>query len=179
MHCATHGAAKKSIGGKIVTDSVDPDRQTKPAGLIRNPKDFWGGLGLTLLAAFAWWATRDLPGQQGFAFGPGTAPRLFIVLLGIISLAILAHGLIVIGPALESWSVRGPLFVLSAVLVFAATIRTIGLIPATFLVVMISSAASAETKWLQTLIWAVVLSVFCAVLFPYALNLPMQLWPRF
>ena len=162
-----------------MTDSVDSAPRPEATGPIRNPKDFFGGLGLTLLAAFAWWATSDLPGQQGFAFGPGTAPRIFIVLLGAVSLAIVVHGLVVIGPALERWSLRGPLFVLSAVLVFAATIRTIGLVPATFLVVTISSAASAETKWLQTLIWAVVLSLFCAVLFPYALNLPMQLWPRF
>ena len=45
--------------------------------IIRSPKDFWGGLSLVLLAAFALWASSDLPGMRGFAFGPGTAPRLF------------------------------------------------------------------------------------------------------
>ena len=35
------------------------------------------------MALIAMWATGELPGQQGFAFGPGTAPRIFAVLLAI------------------------------------------------------------------------------------------------
>jgi putative tricarboxylic transport membrane protein len=47
----------------------------------------------------------------------------------------------------------------------------------TYLLVVVSSAATHEVKWIQTLIWGAILSVFCAILFPYVLNLPMQLWP--
>src|SRR5205814_1816035 len=32
-------------------------------GLIRSPRDFWGGLALVLVAAFAIWASSDLPGM--------------------------------------------------------------------------------------------------------------------
>ena len=43
------------------------------AGLvpIRGPQDFYGGLVLVLLAILALVASADLPGQRGFAFGPG------------------------------------------------------------------------------------------------------------
>ena len=44
---------------------------------LRNPKDFFGGALLVGLGLFALWASSDLPGMRGFAFGPGTAPRLF------------------------------------------------------------------------------------------------------
>jgi hypothetical protein len=162
-----------------VTDSVDSARQTEPKGRIRNPQDFWGGLALVALAAFAWWAVRELPGQQGFAFGPGTAPRLFILLLAANGFAIMLHGLIVTGPALERWHLRGPLFITAGVLIFAASIRPLGLIPTTFALIIVSSAATPEVNWKQTFIWAIVLTAFCAILFPYVLNLPMQLLPRF
>ena len=45
-------------------------------GFIRNPQDFWGGMALLLFALFTLWAGSDLPGMRGFAFGPGTAPRM-------------------------------------------------------------------------------------------------------
>ena len=162
-----------------MTDSSQPAPRWGPLAFIRNPQDFWGGLGLIIVAGVAWWASRKLPGQQGFAFGPGTAPRLFITLLAVNGAGILIHGLFTPGPALERWNLRGVLFVLGAVLVFAATIRPLGLVPATIAIVLVSSAASPETKWLQTIIWAAILAAFCAFLFPTVLNLPMQLWPRF
>jgi putative tricarboxylic transport membrane protein len=43
---------------------------------IGGRQDYFGGLGLVALALFALWASRDLPGMRGFAFGPGTAPRI-------------------------------------------------------------------------------------------------------
>ena len=48
---------------------------------VRNHQDFWGGVGLVAFALFSLWAGSDLPGMRGFAFGPGTAPRLFALLL--------------------------------------------------------------------------------------------------
>jgi putative tricarboxylic transport membrane protein len=151
----------------------------RPPPFVPNPQDFFGGLALLGLAIIAWRASRELPGQQGFAFGPGTAPRLFIALLSLNALAIIAVGVFASGGALDRFHIRGPLIVTAGVLVFAATIRTLGLIPSTFLLVLISSAASDEVKWVQTLIWGAILAAFCAFLFPYVLNLPMQLWPRF
>ena len=49
------------------------------AGLLRvqNPQDVYGGMALILLSLIAFVASNDLPGMRGFAFGPGTAPRLF------------------------------------------------------------------------------------------------------
>ncbi len=146
-------------------------------GFIRNPQDFFGGLALVVFSAIAYWASSDLPGMQGIQFGPGTAPRLFIVLLVLVSLAIMLHAVVVAGPQLERFAIRGPLFITGAVLLFAATIRSLGLIPSSFLLVVVSSMATPEMRWLETIIWGAILAGFCAILFPYALNLPMPLWP--
>jgi putative tricarboxylic transport membrane protein len=165
--------------GETVASSSDSSQSSGPFSFIRNPRDFWGGVGVLIFAAIAWWATSNLPGQQGFAFGPGTAPRLFIFLTAVIALAIIGASLFTEGPGLEAWSIRGPLFVLGAILLFAATIRSMGLVPATFLLVVVSGFASKDTRLVESVIWGIVLSAFCAFLFPYVLNLPMQLWPRF
>ena len=63
--------------GLCLRGSEAPRRRPRSHSVIRNPRDFWGGLSLVLLAALAVWASGDLPGKRGFAFGPGTAPRLF------------------------------------------------------------------------------------------------------
>ncbi|MBV8745556.1 MAG: tripartite tricarboxylate transporter TctB family protein [Xanthobacteraceae bacterium] len=199
---------------------------------IRNQQDFYGGLVLVAVAAFALWASRDLPGMRGFAFGPGTAPRIFASILGALGLVVAAGGLVTDGPKVEGVAVRGtalgalliaifilvsnyatpitaalglrqyetvlaaivvllvtiaiargadrgPLFVVAGTLVFAGTIRPLGLVLASFISIVVCAAATVEVRWRETLLWAAGLTIFCALLFVYALNLPFNFWPRF
>jgi putative tricarboxylic transport membrane protein len=163
-----------------MSEGVSPPEKRQGFGFsIRNPRDFWGGLVLIALAILAIWASRDLPGQRGFAFGPGTAPRLFAGVLAGLGAAIAVVGLITDGPPIEKYRVRGPVFVIVAILCFAGMIRPLGLVPATFLAFVISILGSTEMRWLESFIAAVVMTAFCVGLFVYLLNLPFQLWPRF
>jgi putative tricarboxylic transport membrane protein len=150
----------------------------RPRRRIRNGRDFYGGLVLVAFAAFAWWATRDLPGASGLEFGPGTAPRLFAGLLAVVGLAVTALGVLTDGPPVGRYAVRGPLLIFASVLVFAGTVKPLGLVLATFVTVLVASAASPETRWREAVPWAAALSAFCAFLFPYALGLPLDLWPH-
>jgi putative tricarboxylic transport membrane protein len=145
---------------------------------ILNPQDYYGGLALIGLALFAFWAASDLPGMRGFSFGPGTAPRLFAGVLLAFAIAVTAVGLFTEGSPLEHYAVRGPVLVTIAILSFAALIRPVGLICASFVVFLIASAGSKEVRFVEALIAAVGLTAFCVFLFVYALNLPFQLWPR-
>ena len=151
------------------------------AGLLRvqNPQDVYGGMALILIALTAFVASNDLPGMRGFAFGPGTAPRLFAFTLAILSLGVVVGGLLTAGPDISGYKIRGVVFIIGAILAFAATIRPLGLIIASFSCMVICAAAAEDVKWRETLIVAVAVTAFCAVLFPYGLNLPFQLWPRF
>jgi len=194
---------------------------------IRDPRDFYGGLALIALGLFALWASRDLPGMHGFAFGPGTAPRMFaIVLIGLgavitgiglvtegavveryeisgptlinlayifavsaqtftykmVALALLVLGLVLSVIGLMSPQrnlVRGPLFITLSILIFAVAIRPLGLVFASFISIVVSAAATVEIRWRETILWAAGLTIFCALLFVYGLNLPFAFWPRF
>jgi putative tricarboxylic transport membrane protein len=160
-----------------MSESVQPADAAR--GRIRNPQDFYGGLALAALAGFALWAARDLPGMRGFAFGPGTAPRLFAYILGGLGLFIAVMGLITDGPRIDPYRIRGPIFITASILLFGTTIRPLGLVIASFLCIVSCALAAEDIKWKETLVWAIVLTTFCSILFPYGLNLPMQLWPRF
>jgi putative tricarboxylic transport membrane protein len=158
---------------------ADAGQQSGARRMIRNPQDFYGGLVLAAFAVFALWAGSDLPGMRGFAFGPGTAPRLFSVLLLGVGIAIALVGVLTDGPPLEKWGIRGPVLFIASVLFFAATIRPLGLVIASFGSLVIAASASKESRVVETLIWSAVLTLGCVLLFVYGLKLPLQLWPRF
>jgi putative tricarboxylic transport membrane protein len=146
---------------------------------VQNQQDFYGGMALIGLALLAFVASNDLPGMRGFAFGPGTAPRLFAFTLAILSIVVAIGGLVTKGPQVEPYKLRGVILITGSILVFAATIRPLGLVIASFCTMMTCAAAAEDIKWRESILWAAVLTAFCAVLFPYGLNLPFQLWPRF
>jgi putative tricarboxylic transport membrane protein len=148
-------------------------------GFIRSPQDFFGGLVLVGVALFAFWASDDLTGMHGFSFGPGTAPRLFSGLLLAFGVGIVAMGVVFEGPALEGWTIRGTIMTIASILVFAATIRSLGLILSSFISFMIAAYATDEVRWLEAVIIGAALTAGCAILFPYILALPFQLWPQF
>jgi putative tricarboxylic transport membrane protein len=159
---------------------------------VHGPRDFYGGAALVMLATLALIASADLPGQRGFAFGPGTAPRLFSFVLAALGAAIAIGGIFADGPPIEKYKIRGPAFVIVSILLFAVMIRgfsnpfgipvsmpPLGLIPSTFIAFMVSILGSSEMRWVESLIAAVGMTIFCWVLFVILLNLPFQLWPRF
>jgi putative tricarboxylic transport membrane protein len=150
------------------------------AGLVpvRAPQDFYGGLALVLLGTFALIASAELPGQRGFAFGPGTAPRLFAIILSVIGVAVAAIGILTDGPRIEKYKIRGPALVIVGISLFAALIRPFGLVVATYLAFMISITGSKEMRWIESLIAAAAMTLGCVLLFVYLLNLPFQLWPQ-
>ncbi len=144
---------------------------------ITAPQDYFGGLGLIALALFALWASRDLPGMRGFAFGPGTAPRMFAIMLGLMGIVVALTGVFTRGPRVERFGIRGPVFILASVYIFAFGIRPLGLVITSFLSIFVSAFATSEVRWLESMIWAAVLTLFCSLLFPWGLNLPLPMWP--
>ena len=55
--------------------------------------------------------------------GPGLMPRSVAVLVGVFGVGLVVTSFLSVGPRLERWHLRGPFFVLGAVLLFAMTIR--------------------------------------------------------
>jgi putative tricarboxylic transport membrane protein len=118
---------------------------------------------------------------------------MFAVLLAISGGIIAVTGLFMDGPEIEPFAIKGPSYVLVAILAFAFLIRgldlrivkipftipSFGLVISTFAAFLISIMGSSEMKWVESLIAAVAMTAFCVGLFVYLLGLPFQLWPAF
>ncbi len=142
-------------------------------GWIRSPRELLAGSLLVALAAFALRVTAGLDAGSLRALGPGMLPRTVAAGVGVVGLALVAVSLVRRGPPLGRWPLRGPLFVSLGVVAFALTIRTAGLAVAGPLVVIVSGAASADTRPKELVVFALVLTALCVGLFRYALSLPI------
>ncbi|MGE0719460.1 MAG: tripartite tricarboxylate transporter TctB family protein [Alphaproteobacteria bacterium] len=146
-------------------------------GRIRSPQDLGGGVLLILLGAVALWAGSDLSAGSLGQIGPGMLPRALAVLTGLCGVGIALGALRWDGPALERWSIRGPLCILGAIVVFGLAVRPLGLAVAGPLALAIGALASGGTRIVETVIFACLLTLFCLGLFVYALGLPIPVAP--
>jgi putative tricarboxylic transport membrane protein len=146
-----------------------------PVKLLR--QDILGGLVIIAVAGFAYWLARHLPAGAGGGMGPGTLPKSLAILLGALGALLVFDSLFKKGVPLERWSIRGPLLVLGALVVFGLAVRPLGLLVAGPLGIVISAFASSEVRWGETLLYGGVLTVFCIALFKFALGLPIPLAP--
>src|SRR5258705_5965108 len=90
-----------------------PEPQNR-GSFVKGPREFYGGLAVVAGALVAIWASWNLPGRRGFAFGPGTAPFMFAVVLGALGAAVAAKGAIAKGPGIDRiYNRRPPVVTLS------------------------------------------------------------------
>lgn len=142
---------------------------------IRAPQNFVAGLALIAGATFALWASSDLPQGTLRAMGPAMLPRWLAVGVALCGIALAVSALFKVGPDLERWSFRGPVFVMAGVFAFALTIRLFGLVVAGPLAMIIGGFATPDVRPREILIFAVLMTAFCVGLFRYALNLPIPI----
>lgn len=144
---------------------------------VRSPQEFAAGLFLIALAALGLWQAADLSLGTMRQLGPGMLPRILIVCTALCGVALLVLSIVHDGSPLERWGLRGPLFVLGAIVLFGLTIRPLGLAVAGPLVVIVGSFASDESRIVESTIFAVVITVFCLLLFKVLLTLPIPVAP--
>ncbi len=159
-----------------------------PRGPVRAPQSLAGGVLLIALAALALWLTRDLDQGTLNSMGPAMLPRWLAMAVGLSGLALLAFAFLKQGDVLERWSLRGPVFVIGAILAFAITIRPfsfgplaipgLGMVIAGPLAIIIGGFATPEARLRDLVILALSLTPFCMVLFGDLLNLPIPVFPQ-
>lgn len=155
-----------------------PGNET-PARRVRNPRDLVAGLAMVAVAAFALWASADLPGIRGFQFGAGTAPRLLAILLLGIGAVIAGLAFVKEGPGQPQFGWRGLLVVTGSLLLFAAAVRPLGLMTTTFVMFLAAASGSGETRWTETVVAAFAMTALTYLTFIVALEIPFEPWPRF
>lgn len=149
----------------------------KPVGPFRS-KDFVTG---ALFAAIGFWFAftgADYGIGSARRMGPGYFPvaiggALCLVGLGLILRTSLTRLPRDATPRLHAW----PLFFLTAsVVAFGLTINRFGLAVACGACVLLAGAAGSATRWKETVVVALAMTAFSALVFVEFLGLPMRLW---
>ncbi len=154
---------------------------------IRSPQDMGAGIFMIVLGVAALILGSNLSMGTLRSIGPGMLPKSLAVICMAIGLLLCVNSLRFGGPALESWSWKGILLVLGGACLFGLVIRgfqigpisvpSLGLVAAGPLVVLVSGMAADDRKVRQLFIFAAVMTIGCALLFKYALGLPIPLAP--
>jgi len=143
--------------------------------MVINKKDCAAGLFFiasgALYGGMAW---SSLPIGTALRMGPGYFP---IVLSGLMALfgVVIAVRSLSIGPGTPFGVIpwRGLSLILLATVVFAAFIDDLGMIPGVFLTTFLATMASPQMTLPRTLGASIGITVFCTLVFSYAVRLPI------
>lgn len=162
----------------------DAARQSVTGHHLRNRRDIIGGAALAAIGVFLGVIGARYQLGTLFQMGAGFFPVVVSTILAGIGLALIL--LSSRQPADESADEDAPRFdalsataILASIVVFGLTVRHIGLVPATFLLVGTAALAERRARLWRTLILAVMLSAVAVFLFSMALGIriPAFRWP--
>jgi hypothetical protein len=137
----------------------------------------FGGF-LILLAVVALTETRNLTIGTAAEMGPGYVPRALSLIIMAFGLVIAGRGFFAKRRLLPAIMLRPILSVLVSLAAFALLLPRGGLVLATLATMACSTFSSADYKWRESIIFAVIITAFTVVLFVYGLGLPLSVWPR-
>jgi len=143
-------------------------------------KDVLSGLLFIAVAVFGLWASRDYHIGTALRMGTGYVPRLLCrVLLGL-GILVLVKGLSAAGRGTDFERVRdwrAIVFVPASLVVFSLALDRAGVVISTLLLVGVGSLASRDSRWIETAVTAVVLTIITLAIFVWGLRLPIAVWP--
>jgi len=114
--------------------------------------------------------------------GAGYFPLILSVLMAILGAIVLFKSLTIEtegGDPIGSIAWRPLIVIVVAITVFGLSINRLGMLLSVPILILITSLAGDEFKWLGVAINAVVLTAFSWLIFVYGLKLTIPLWPTF
>jgi hypothetical protein len=109
--------------------------------------------------------------------GSGYMPRALSLGIGAFGLYFVARAALRPFHAIEPPRPRAVFGILGSVAVFALLAPTAGLAVATLATIVVAGLGSAETRFLENLLFGVAMAIGAVLLFIKALSLPVPAWP--
>lgn len=141
-------------------------------------QDIVGGLFLMLIAALALFLSWHLPIAGTSGLNSGSAPRFTALALLVLGAIIAAGGFFREGEGFGRIAWRGIACILGGVSFFAFAIQSLGLILTGVPLMLIAALASPDFRLKEALVFAVLMTLFCVVLFRYGLAQAIPIWPK-
>lgn len=106
--------------------------------------------------------------------GPGMFPAGLAATLILLGAIILLGALRTAGGDIGTFAWRGMMFILPAPVFFGLTVRGLGFVPSIFFTTLIAAMAALKMKPIHAVGLAVAVTIFCTLVFSYALGLPFR-----
>ncbi|MBD0417012.1 tripartite tricarboxylate transporter TctB family protein [Oryzicola mucosus] len=143
---------------------------------VRSPQDLGAGILFLLFGLAGIFLGRDLDFGSARNMGPGYFPILISCFIVVIGAIVAGRAFLVEGPAIERVQFRPIFMLLVALAVFGFLISQIGVVLTSILMMIVAAYARPHVRIVETLIFAVCVAIFVAVVFVFGLNQPMPLW---
>lgn len=157
---------------------------------IRDMADFLSGLLFIALGLLGLMLALDYDMGTLRRMGPGFFPAILCGILTVLGVAtvLISLGLRDTGDepgaALAEQpfadlipALRATFFVIAALVVFALSVRRIGLVLSVMALVFIASFADRSLGWIETVIIGAVMSFVAVAVFRWGIGLPFPVWP--
>ncbi|HEU4351538.1 MAG TPA: tripartite tricarboxylate transporter TctB family protein [Burkholderiales bacterium] len=147
---------------------------------IRAPKDFWAGLMFIGFGVFFMlWALAHYQMGTAVRMGPAYFPAVLGGLLAFLGALVFTESLTMAGPPVPKFAFRPLVLISVACVIYGYTMKPLGLVVATALLVFVSAFGGHEFKWKEVTILYVILIVFSILVFVKGLTLPFPVCPAF
>jgi len=147
---------------------------------IKSQRDFFSGLMFIIVGVvFAVGATNYSMGSSAKP-GAGYFPLILSVLMAILGAIVLFKSLTIEtegGDPIGHIAWRPLIVIVVAITVFGLSINRLGLVVSVPILILITSLAGDEFKWLGVIVNAIVLTAFSWLIFVYGLKLTIPMWP--
>ncbi len=146
---------------------------------IKSPKDFWAGLMFIGIGLFFVISARSYELGTAARMGPAYFPTMMGALTAVVGAAVLIQSFVITGEQVAAFPVRLMLFITVALLLFAYLLKLTGLVLALAILVVLSSFAGHQFRFLEAVLLACGLIVLSVLVFVKGLGQPFPLWPKF
>lgn len=141
-------------------------------------RDFWAGSMFFLLGVYFVAVAQNYTLGTSAKMGPGFFPTVLGLLMAGLGILIVVMAAFASSDPLPRFVWRPLLIIVFAICLYGLLLPVTGFMIATVVLVAVGSKADAETRFLQSIVLGVCLSIFAALIFHYGLGLPFRLWPN-
>ena len=147
---------------------------------IRAPKDFWAGVMFIGVGGFFMlWATTHYQMGTAVRMGPAYFPAVLGGLLVFLGAMVLLQSLAMDGPPVPKFAFKPLILISFACVIYGYTMKPLGLVGATALLVFVSAYGGHEFKWKEVTVLFLILILFSVLVFVKGLTLPFPICPSF
>jgi hypothetical protein len=142
---------------------------------ILDNKDFWSGLMLIAIGGGAVLIARNYNFGSALRMGPGYFPVVLGSILAVFGLFFVTRAVRNAEKIEPGWSPRALIIIPLVLILFGLLMTHAGFVPALFVLIFGSAAASTEFKLGEVLLLSAGLTAFCVAVFIWGLGLPYPL----